>query len=100
MDHEQIQELIAIEIREIKDLENIFKFDVRSFLIKPIQQSYLNFDSTERYILWTVYEESKDGYKIYFNDEINAFGLGIISENNDLIDIGIYGTILETLETM
>ena len=100
MDHEQIQELIAIEIREIKDLENIFKFDVKSFLIKPIQQSYLNFDSTESYILWTVYEESKDGYKIYFNDEINAFGLGIISENNCLIDIGIYGTFLETLDAM
>ena len=47
--------------------------------------------------MWTVLEESTDrsGYKITFDETDGTFGLGIMTEKDELVDIGTYGTFLE-----
>ena len=52
--------------------------------------------------LWTVLEETPDrhGYKIIFDPENATFGLGILTDKDELMFIGYYGTFLETLEGM
>lgn len=47
-------------------------------------------------------EETEDGngYKIYFDEETKMFGLAMRSDNDELIDIGGYGTFLKTLHSM
>ena len=59
-------------------------------------------DRSKKYELWTVLEENEDktGYKIFYNEKENCFGLGMNSENDELLHLGNYGTFLETLERM
>jgi hypothetical protein len=47
-------------------------------------------------------EESKDktGYKITFDESDQTFGLGILTDKDELMDIGTYRTFLETLKGM
>jgi hypothetical protein len=99
----KIKEIINLELQVEPDLKNVFGLDLTNCLIEPTKQKYKNSnDSTDIYELWTVLEEMEDGngYKIYFDEETNMFGLAIKSDKDELIDIGNYGTFLETLYSM
>lgn len=100
---EEIKQIISNELTAEADVTNVFGLDLTKCLIEPTKQKYKNAnDSTETYELWTVLEESEDksGYKIYFDEENNMFGLAINSDKEELIDIGGYGTFLKTLYSM
>lgn len=103
--------MTAIEIKEIinKELQaesghtKVFDLDLTKCLIEPVKQKYKDSnDASDIYELWTVLEEQEDknGYKIYFDEETNMFGLAIQSDKGQLIDIGNYGNFLKTLYSM
>ena len=50
----------------------------------------------------TVLEESidKTGYKITFDEDENIFGLGMMTIENELMDIGSYDNFLDALKGM
>lgn len=103
MKSKEIKEIIRLELQVEPDLKNVFGLDLTKCLIEPTKQKYKNSnDSTDIYELWTVLEETEDGngYKIYFDEETNIFGLAIKSDKDELIDIGNYGTFLKTLYSM
>lgn len=103
MTAEQIKELIKIELIAEPDIKNVFGLDLTKCLIEPTRQTYKESnDAAETYTLWTVLEETQDGngYKIYFDDETNNFGLAVKSDKDELIDIGNYGNFLKTLYSM
>ncbi|GAB3223906.1 hypothetical protein J0A67_10040 [Algoriphagus aestuariicola] len=103
MKSKEIKEIISLELQVEQDLKNVFGLDLTKCLIEPTKQKYKNSnDSTDIYELWTVLEETEDGngYKIYFDEETNIFGLAIKSDKDELIDIGNYGTFLKTLYSM
>ena len=103
MTAEEITKLIDIELKAEKDLTNVFGLDLTKCIVVPTRQKYQDaLDDTQNDELWTVLEETPDtnGYKIYFDDESKQFGLGIKSDKNELVNIGYYGTFLETLYAM
>lgn len=99
----EITELIKKELQSEPDITNVFGLDLTKCLVEPTKQKYKEAnDSTDVYKLWTVLEErdNKNGYKIYFDEETNMFGLAIQSDKDELIDIGNYGNFLKTLYSM
>lgn len=100
----EIKEIIKGELQVEPDVTNVAGLDLTKCLMDPIKQKYKSSnDSIETYELWTVLEETEDGngYKIYFDEETKTFGLALKSDKEDeLIDIGYYGTFLRTLYSM
>ena len=103
MTSEDIKQIIKTELKTEPDINNVFGLDMTVCLIEPIKQKYKNSNNTtEIYELWTVLEETADktGYKIFFDEEENMFGLAIKSDKDELINIGLYGSFLKTLYSM
>lgn len=100
MTSKEIKEIISLELQVEPDLKNVFGLDLTKCLIEPTKQKYKNSnDSTDIYELWTVLEETENGngYKIYFDEESNIFGLAIKSDKDELIDIGKWCIFKNTL---
>lgn len=104
MTAEEIKEIIRKELKVEPDIHNVFGLDMTECLKEPIQQKYKDSNnSKETYILWTVFEErtDKNGYKIFFDEEVKQFGLALQSDIEDeLIDIGYYGSFLRTVYSL
>ena len=103
MSPNEITHLIQVELLSETNLENVFGLDLTKCLIEPTKNLYNSATIVGlQYQLWTVLEETEDGsgYKIYYDEDTNMFGLGIKSNKDELIDIGSYGTFLETLYSM
>jgi len=102
MTADEIRGIIDDELKSEPDIKNVFGLDLTKRLIAPTMQKY--WDSSDKKSfenLWTVLEETpdKNGYVIYFDEESKMFGLGIQSDN-ELFDIGNYGTFIKTLYSM
>lgn len=102
MTNKDIENIIKQEINNRWEISNAHGVDLRKGLITPIKQKYLSLDLNDTIDLWTVLEETPDGngYKIYYNETENNFGLGMLTDKNELICLGPYGTFLETFESM
>jgi len=103
MTAEEISNIIKDELDNESSFFNPHDVDLETSLIIPIRQTYSDsLDRSIKYQLWTVLEETPDGtgYKIFYDESENAFGLGIKSENNELVCLGIYGPFLNTLACM
>ena len=103
MTAEEITKLIDIELKSESDIANVFGLDLTKCILVPTRQKYLSaLDNTKSEELWTVLEDNEDksGYKIFYDENENMYGLGILSKNKELINIGYYGTFLETLYSM
>jgi len=103
MTPKEIKEIINTELETEPNHSNVFGLDLTKCLVVPKQQKYKDANNpTEVYELWTVFEEVEDGngYKIYFDEETEMFGLGLKSESGELMDIGNYGSFLKTLYSM
>lgn len=103
MTSQEVKSIIKKELSDFKDLTNIHGMDLTKCLIEPRKDQYKSsIDETLIFELWTVLEESEDrtGYKITFDESDKEFGLGIVSDKGELMDIGTYGTFLETLKGM
>lgn len=100
---EKIQALIDKELNLKHDLTNVFGVDLKKALIKPVKQKYKDaFDPLKSANFWTVLEETADGngYKIFYDEHKKEFGLGIITNDRELINIGYHGTFLASLESI
>lgn len=103
MNSEEIKILIKKELEGQSDLYNLHGLNLNECLIEPIKEEYKSStDANISFSLWTVLEESKDrsGYKITFDEDDKTFGLGILTNEDELMEIGTYGTFLETLKGM
>jgi hypothetical protein len=103
MTSQEIKELIEEELRSEPDIKNVFGLDLTKCLLEPTKQKYKDSnDSIETYELWTVLEEREDknGYKIYFDEDLKKFGLAVNSDGEELIAIGTYGNFLRTLYSL
>lgn len=103
MTSKEIKDIINKELEGQPDLSNAHGVNLNECLIEPVKESYLSsIDESITLELWTVLEESTDrsGYKITFNEIDGAFGLGIMTDKDELMDIGTYGTFLDTLKGM
>ena len=103
MTRQEVKNIINKELEGQSDLTNAHGINLNDCLIAPIKESYLS--SVEESItleLWTVLEETTDrsGYKITFDETDCTFGLGIMTDKNELMDIGTYGTFIDTLKGM
>lgn len=103
MTAEEIKAIIYSDLKSEPDLKNVFGLDLTQCIIEPVKQKYKDSnDSVETYELWTVFEEraDKNGYKIYFDEEVKMFGLAVQSDRDELIDIGYYGDFLKTVYSL
>jgi len=99
----EIKSLIAKELDGQADLSNVHGLNLNNCLIEPIKQKYKSSSNPKiSFELWTVLEETKDrtGYKITFDETDNSFGLGILTDKDELMDIGTYGSFLDALKGM
>jgi dihydropteroate synthase len=99
----EIKIIIENELRGQTDLSNVYGLNLNKCLIEPVKEKYKSStDDSVIFDLWTVLEETKDktGYKITFDESNKTFGLGILTDKNELMDIGTYGSFLETLKGM
>ena len=102
MTSNEIRQIIKEELKSEPDIQNVFGLDLTERLIEPSIQKYWDTagkGSSKN--LWTVLEETpyKNGYVIYFDEEIKIFGLGLQSQN-ELFNIGTYETFLKALYSM
>ena len=75
--------------------------NLKECLVKPVKQKYISsLDNSQIFDLWTVLIESEDGYRIFYDEDENTFGLASKSQNEYLIYFGNYGTFVETLAGM
>jgi len=101
MTSEEIEKLIKSEIGDKLGTSNLHGINLTECLVKPVRQKYINaFDNSQTFDLWTVLIESEDGYRIFYDEDENTFGLANKSLNDDLMYLGNYGTFLETLAGM
>ena len=104
-----IIEKIRKELQEgrsnINNLHGITGDNIEEHLILPNKQKYICEIGTEKLIceFWTVLEEDpkdKSGYKIFYDEEDNLFGLGIILINGTLMYLCHCGSFIEALNHM
>jgi len=103
MTSEKVLNIVLDEINFKFDISNMHGVNLRKALITPVLQEYKSsMDRSKSFNLWTVLEANEDGsgYKIFYDEEENSFGLGTKSEKEELLCLGNYGTFLETLESM
>jgi hypothetical protein len=71
--------------------------------VTPEKRTYINGMNGEKIELWLVLEEDpkeRKGYKIIFDETQGIFGLATTQQGGPDVFIGIYGTFMETLESM
>jgi hypothetical protein len=101
MTSEEVEKIIKSEVGDKLDTTNMHGINLTQCLVKPVRQKYINaFDNSQNFDLWTVLIESEDGYRIFYDEDENTFGLANKSQNNELMYLGNYGTFLETLAGM
>lgn len=103
MTSKDIKAILREELKSLNDLSNVHGLDLNHCLIEPVKQIFISsIDKNITFELWTVLEEAKDksGYKITFDEDDKSFGLGILTDMDELMDMGTYGTFLETLKGM
>ena len=104
---EKIKQIIKKEIENNPQIENwhcLNTKNLKEHLIDPLEEKYECFDEEDGFeMLWTVLKEKPekdDGYVIFFDPEIEEFGLGIYTKSGLKKNIGIHGSFLETLNGM
>ena len=76
---------------------------LESCLVEPTRRPYADgSDEGETSEPWLVFEErpeTKDGYKIVYDDDMDQFGLATPSKTKDVF-LGYHGTFVSALEGM
>ncbi len=104
---ERISEIILKDIQkyEIDNWHGITMDNIEEYLISPRLETYLDSSNNDAPIkYWTVLEEypkQQSGYTIYFDLDIDQFGLGTYNDRStQIIALGIYGSFIDTLNAM
>jgi hypothetical protein len=78
MTSEEVEKLIKLEVGDKLDTTNMHGINLTQCLVKPVRQKYISaFDNSKTFDLWTVLIESEDGYRIFYDEDENAFGLAV-----------------------
>lgn len=98
MQKKDIIKLVEDSITDINDREIIL-----SGIIEPQKRiAFLNLEKTSSINVLVVYQdlsENLSGYKIFYDEESDQFGIITTQMGTDYI-VGFYGTFIETLESM
>ena len=102
MEKLKLTNMVLSEI-ESSQFDNKQKSRIKEFLVNPYKSAVF-YDMTKKDIikLWIVYEELDDdssGYKIFYNEEQNDYGLVTSSVGTDYL-VGYYGTFIETWKSI
>ncbi len=103
MTSQEIKLIVEDEIKGFKDFSIIHGIDIEKCLISPKLQKYKSgFAENTYHNLWTVLEETEDGegYKVIYNEEENSFGLGMKSDEDELIYMGSYSSFFKAIKGM
>lgn len=103
MTSNEVIHIINEEIKGIFDISNLHGIDLKKCLITPVRQRYVSsLNDKIAFELWTVLKETEDGrgYRIFYDEDENSFGLGMMGFKDELVYLGNYGTFLETLKGM
>ena len=101
-----IQELISKELKlgAIDNWHGIEAANIDRHLISPRLQVYHHSNGVNRqWEFWTVLEEFPDdqsGYTVFYDSDANMFGLGFHGPEGKMFSLGLYGSFLETLNSM
>ncbi len=103
MTPQELTDIIDAELESASDPPGWRGRPLRECLLKPEKHCFLNsHNGNEPENLWLVFEEgpkSGEGYKIVYDEELNLFGLAV-DGTHDSVLMGLYGSFLETLNSM
>ncbi len=90
--------------KEIADLQQPIRscVAINKCLVTPTRIIFADHQRND-WGLWLVLEErpdTKDGYKIVFDEDSNEFGLATKGHDTRAVVIGFYGTFVQALEVM
>ena len=104
MTAEDVKSRIDREIAGQSDFPNPHGLDMSRCLLVPTKKRFEDSFAQGDYLsLWLVLEEcpdSRDGYKIVYDDERDAFGLAIRGRSSEDVFIGYHGSFLNTVAGM
>ncbi|WP_237067476.1 hypothetical protein [Microbulbifer guangxiensis] len=101
-----IQELISKELKggAIDNWHGIETDNIDQHLVTPRVQVYHDSNGADlQWEFWTVLEEIPDdqsGYTVFYDVDVNMFGLGFHGTGGRMFSLGLYGSFLETLNSM
>lgn len=99
----EVTAIINAEIGENWNLSNAHGVDLHICILPPEKKAFTDFTSGKVCELWLVLEEDpkgREGYKIVFDDTKGLFGLATTQIDGPDLFLGLYGSFLETLESM
>jgi hypothetical protein len=102
MKSSDVSEVVATELRS----KGVPEWGGRSFndcLTTPRIVRCEDHNGTPLDRVWLVFQESAGsgwGYSVLYVEEKQAFGLGVPGSSHGLVLIGVYGTFLETINSM
>ena len=106
MTSKEVQQLVEQQIDGRWDLRNDHDCDLRNCLVIPEKKQFLDPDNEYQQIeLWLVLEgdpETRNGYKIIYDEREGMFGLATPGTKEDRrpIFIGYYGDFLDAYMSM
>ena len=100
----EVSAIIAHEIGDDWSHTNAHGVDLLKCLVTPERKRYIGpIKDDETFDLWLVLEEdpeTRNGYKIVFDETKKMFGLALVDDRDRHVFIGYYGTFMETLDAM
>jgi hypothetical protein len=111
MNSADVSKLVASEIASAGDdwfedpRNNPHRLDMAHCLVPPTRVTCTNVlpgEREERFDVWLVLAElpgNDDGYQIVFEEEANKFGLACGTRESPVL-VGLYGSFLETVQSM
>jgi hypothetical protein len=106
MTSEDVATLVAWEVEggTFDNWHGITKANLDDHLVEPRLEDYLDeLDNTRVRRYWTILHEvpgGSEGYTIFYSEEDGVFGLAASGGDSRYTSIGLYGTLLETLNAM
>ena len=98
----ELRDRVEAEIAQRWDCTNAHHCDLRRCLVAPHQAEFEEFQGPEKVRLWIVLEENpetRDGYKVVFDERTGMFGLALAGETAPFY-VGPYGTFVVAFEAM
>lgn len=96
-----VEILINEEIKDRLTGPLVYGINLPECLVRPVLEDYTSArDHSRVFRLWTVLVESENGYRIFYDEEENNFGLASKAMSGQLMYLASYGTFLQTLEAM
>lgn len=103
MSRDDVRQLIEQQVAGDLDRRNAHGCTIQRCLIKPQKLAFSDPFNSTLIDLWLVLEEdpeTREGYKVVYDDVNEAFGLAITSSEDELVFLGLYGDFLDAYDGM